>query len=39
MFIWDWVLIALGGWYSFGYLVLIAGTILVILTGFKTESR
>lgn len=39
MFIWDWVSIAFGWLVFFWLFVLIAGTILAILTGFKNRKQ
>lgn len=39
MFIWEWVLIAFGWLVFFGLFVIIAGTILAILTGFKNRKQ
>ena len=38
MFIWNWIAIAFGWLVFFWLFVLIAGTILAILTGFKNRK-
>ncbi|RSJ12893.1 hypothetical protein D8836_05490 [Streptococcus mitis] len=38
MFIWDWVSIAFGWLVFFWLFVLIVGTILAILTGFRNRK-